>query len=77
MTEKELLRLKEDIEEAKAKEQQLKGQNKMLLKQLKDEFDCDDIESANNKLAKIKKKSEKIKKEIDKKVQEIQEKYEL
>jgi len=43
MDEQDLFRLKEDVEEAKQKVSELKGERQALMKQLKEEWSCDTI----------------------------------
>ena len=50
MNEQDLFRLKEDVEEAKQKVSELKGERQALMKQLKEEWDCDTVEQAEEKI---------------------------
>lgn len=50
MTEQELLKLKDRIDEAKTKASTLQGQKDYLLKDLKTNWKCNDIEDAESKL---------------------------
>ncbi len=49
MKEKDLLNLKDKVDNAKANEQQLKGQQKEIINQLKDDFDSKTIDTAKKK----------------------------
>lgn len=75
MTERDLLKLKEDIEEAKEKFQQLKGQKNALMQQLKEEWDCTTIEDAHKILKKLEIEVEEISNEIVKGLDELEKKY--
>jgi predicted nuclease with TOPRIM domain len=75
MTERDLLKLKEDIEEAKEKFQQLKGQKNALMQQLKEEWDCTTIKDAHKILKKLKIEVEEISNEIVKGLDELEKKY--
>jgi predicted transcriptional regulator len=50
MDEKGLLRLKKEIEEAKQKASELKGQKDLLLKELKEKYGCSSVKEANQKM---------------------------
>lgn len=74
MNERELLQLKEEIEEAKQKVSELKGERQALMKRLKEEWDCETIEQAQSKVAEMEEQSEQLSKEIDKGLIELNEK---
>lgn len=75
MNEEQLLRLKRDIDQAKTKVAELKGQQKLLMQQLKDNWQCESIEEAQKKLAKLEKEAAKISNAIDEASTEIEQKY--
>lgn len=75
MTEKELLRVKKQIEDAKQKTSELKGEQTSLLKRLKVEWDCGSVEEAIDKLEELKQKALKIKKQIETKTNALIETY--
>jgi hypothetical protein len=50
MSEEQLLKLKKDVETAKTTSSQLTGQKTAILKQLKDDWQCESIEEAETKL---------------------------
>ncbi len=77
MTEKDLLKVKEEIEESKSRVSELKGQQKALLKQLKDEFDCDTIEEAEEKLAEYENAITTLDKKIKRGLAEVDKKFNL
>lgn len=65
MTEQELLNLKEEIEEAKQKTSELKGEKQALMKQLKSEWDCNSLEEADKKRQAKTTEREKISEKIE------------
>jgi len=75
MTETDLLRLKKKVEEAKISVSELKGQQTATAKQLKDEFDCTDVEIGKTKLGEIDVKIDSITKQIDKGLKELEETF--
>ena len=72
LTEKELLELKADVEKAKTRVSELKGQQTTLMKQLKDEFDCATIEEAEAKMEEYTKVIHILEKKIKKGVEEVE-----
>jgi predicted nuclease with TOPRIM domain len=75
MTEKELIELQEEIEEAKQKVAELKGEKKALLKQLKEKHGCKTVKEATALIKKLQKKSKRLEKEIAEEVKQIEKKY--
>jgi peptidoglycan hydrolase CwlO-like protein len=75
MNEKELLELKDKVDEAKQVVSELTGQRNALLKQLKDDWGCKTIEEAETKLAKMDKDIDALEKKIEKGVTELNDKY--
>lgn len=75
MKEKELLKLKEDIEEAKVEVSKLEGRKGALMDQLLEDWDCKTIEEAKKLLKKKKKELEKVQKEAEKLTSELEDKY--
>jgi ribosomal protein S20 len=73
-TEKQLLDLKNQIDKAKESMAVLKGQEKTLLKQLKDEYQCNDLSEAKQLIISMDKEISKLKKEIEEQSEEL-EKY--
>jgi chromosome segregation ATPase len=74
-TERELLNLKNEIVEAKNHLAELKGQQKALFTQLKEEWGCTSIEEAKRKLALLEEDIEKVDLGIAKGLEELNEKY--
>lgn len=72
LSEKELLDLKANVEKAKTKVSELKGQQTALMKQLKEEFDCNSIEEAETKLEEYSKTIHILEKKIKKGVEEVE-----
>lgn len=77
MDEQDLLELKQDIEKAKTKVNQLEGQRKGLLEQLKEDWGCSSVEEAEKKLSKLEAGAEKLDKKLQKGIQKLEEKYEF
>ena len=75
MTEKELLNLKEDVQDAKQKVAELTGQQTALVNQLKTDYACKTIAEAEEKLAKMDKDISIIDKKIEDGVKDLEEKY--
>jgi len=75
MTEKELLRLKEEIDEAKEKFLQFKGQREALIQQLKDNWGCSSIEDANKLLSEMSEEVESINSEIIDGITKLEQQY--
>ena len=75
MTEKELLDLKEKVDDAKQAVSELTGQKNALMKQLKDDWQCKTIDEAETKLTKMDKDIDILEKKIENGVQELEEKY--
>jgi predicted transcriptional regulator len=73
MTEKDLLELKEEIEEAKQKVSELKGEKQALLKQLKENWKCSSIEDAEKKLVKLGEQEEQLSNQIEAGIEELEE----
>lgn len=77
ITTENLLKLKEEVTEAKNTVLELNGQQTALLKQLKDIWKCSSIEEAEKKLKKLKNEIVSLEEQIEKGVEEIEENYEL
>jgi len=74
MTEKELLELKQDIEEAKQKVSELKGEKQALMKQLKETWNCSSLEEAEKKLTELTNRRGQYSVEIETGMEELEEK---
>jgi predicted nucleic acid-binding Zn-ribbon protein len=75
LTEKELIKLKEEIEATKTKASELRGEQNAILTQLKTEWECNSVEEGQKKLSKLEKELTKIKSEIEEKSNYIEETY--
>ena len=75
LTEEKLLEKKKEIEDAKGELNSLKGQKKVYEKQLKEDWDCDNLQQAKKKITDMKEKSTKLDEEIEEALQDIEEKY--
>lgn len=75
MTEKDLLEKKEQIEKTKTKLSELKGEQKALVKQLKDTWDCSTLAEAKKKILTFEKKTKELSETIETKTEELMETY--
>jgi len=75
MTEKDLLKLKEDIESAKESMSQMKGQATILLQQLKENFGCTTFEQAKKKYKQMEREYELLSVEIDEDMKNFEKNY--
>jgi septal ring factor EnvC (AmiA/AmiB activator) len=75
MTEQGLLKLKQEIDQAKSSVSELKGQQTALLKQLKDDWQCSSIEEAEKKIKKMQKEIETLDASIETGLEELEESY--
>ena len=71
MTEKELLELKEEIEGAKEKSSELKGEKQSLMKRLKEEWDCKSVKDAEKLISEMEKEIETTSLEINNGLEEL------
>jgi len=76
LDEQDLLDLKSEIDDAKEKVSELKGQKTVLLNQLKTDYGCKTIEEAEKKLRTMKKEIESLDEQIEDGLKELEEKYE-
>ena len=76
MTERELLNLKKEIDDTKAKVSELTGKQKYLKKQLL-EWKCEDIKDASKKLKSMGEEVEKLTEKINKHMKEVKEQYDI
>jgi predicted nuclease with TOPRIM domain len=74
MNEKELLELKQDIEEAKQKVSELKGEKQALMKQLKETWKCSSLEEAEKKLTELTNQRAQYSTKIETGMEELEEK---
>jgi hypothetical protein len=75
MKQKDLLDLKDEIEEAKIKVTSLKGKKELLMSQLKEKWKCETVEEAEDLLMEKRKEVKTLSTKLDKKLAEIQEEY--
>ena len=71
-----LLKMKEKIETAKRKVAECDGQLKSLHKRLKNDFDCNDLKSADKKLTSMDKDLSAKEKQLADGIARLEEKYE-
>jgi len=73
ISEKDLLDLKDQISEAKVKVSELTGQKQILMRQLKETWNCETIEQAEEKLEELSKRKSHLEKKIMKASEELEE----
>ena len=77
MNEKDLLQLKERIQESKQEKAKLEGKIAHLLEELKTNFNCTSISSAKTMLDEMETEIEELKKELKTISNEIHQKYDI
>lgn len=77
MDKKELLALKEDIENIKMEVSKLTGQKEALMKQLQTDWNCETLEEAEKKVKTMEKEISDLERQIEEGMKELEEKYEL
>jgi uncharacterized protein YukE len=75
-TEKQLLEKKKEISDAKTELSELKGEEKALLKQLKDDWKCNDLSEARKKIKSWEAEATDLTTKIEEKSQELESKLE-
>ena len=75
MDERQLLKLKEEIDTAKTEVSELEGSKKTMLKDLLDRFGCKTLDEASAKLEKMAAEIEALQAQLDAGLREIEEKY--
>lgn len=74
MDKKDLLHLKNEIDEAKTAVAEFTGKKKSLLDTLKETFNCSSIQEAEEKVLKLEKQIEKLDSQIQNGLNELEEK---
>lgn len=77
MTEKDLYKLKERVDEAKTSISEQKGHLSALLAQLKNDWKCDTVEAAEKKLKSLKKEIDTLDEQIQTGIEKLEEKYDV
>ena len=77
MTEQDLLKLKKQIDDAKNEVNQLQGRKKYLEQQLKDNWNCKDLDAAKKKVKTLKSEVQELEEKIEEGVEKLQEKYDF
>lgn len=72
MSEKELLELKEEINEAKKEVAEYTGRNAEILSQIKQEFGCKNIKETKAKMTSLELQIEKYSESIEEGIQELE-----
>lgn len=75
MNEKQLLELKQQIDDAKTEVATLKGKLQHLNEQLLKEWECKTLQDAEKKIIQLQQEAEKIDKQLQTNLQELEEKY--
>jgi len=75
LTEQQLLKKKKEIETAKMELSELKGEEKALLKQLKENWQCATLIEAKKKLKEFEKEAEELTTKIEEATTELEETY--
>ena len=75
MNKEDLLKLKTEVDKSKQKLAEIKAEEKLLMKQLKENWDCDSLEEANSLLATLKKELAEEQLELETAKYELEEKY--
>jgi uncharacterized protein YukE len=75
MTEKDLLELKEQIEDAKTETSELKGHLKAQMKQLKDTWKCNTVKEAEKMLVQMEKSIKSYNESIEQGLKELEEEH--
>jgi hypothetical protein len=76
-TEQQLLAIKKEMDETKPLISELTGQQKELLKQLKEEWTCKDTEQGDQEINKLLNRRKEIDQQIEDKSKELEEKYDV
>lgn len=77
MNERELLALKERIDQAKSKVSELKGHQQYQMKELEQQWGCNSIEKAKSKIEDNRNEIEQFDQKIDRGTRELEEKYDV
>ncbi len=77
MDEKELLKLKEEIEKAKSKVSELKGRKEYLLQELQDKWGCASVEEAQNKIDTLEAEINELETTIEREIGELENEYDF
>ena len=70
-----LIKMRQDLDEAKEKKARLEGEEEAAKKTLKNDFDCKDLKDAKGKLKTLDKEIEDLDEEIHKGVSDLEEKF--
>ena len=77
MTERELLRIKDQIEQAKTRSSELVGKRNHLLQELGEKWECEGVEAGEKLLKDIGKTVDKLNTQIETGLDNIREKYDV
>ena len=77
LNERQLLDLKDQVEEAKTRVSELNGQKQVLMKQLKDEWNCESTEEGDKEISRMLVEIKALDEKIQEETKELQEKYNI
>jgi len=75
MTESQLLQKKKQIETTKAELSELKGEEKSLIKQLKEDWQCGSLEEAKKKMKELENNAKELDEKIQIKTEQLEQTY--
>lgn len=75
ITEDSYRRLKREVDEAKTEADRAKGALTQLMKQLKEEFECEDVKEAKTLLAELEEKRDKAQKRFERSLDDYEKKW--
>ena len=77
MDEKQLMRLKEEIDTSKSKLSELKGRKQVLMGTLKEKWGCSTVRQAEEKMQELKEKIDDLEDSKEEGIKTLEENYEL
>lgn len=75
LDERDLLRMKKEIDEAKQKLAELKGQKDFIIKELKEKWNCDSVEYAREQLNQLTEEEKELDSRIQKELGDLEREY--
>lgn len=75
LDERDLLRMKKEIDEAKQKLAELKGQKDFIIKELKEKWNCDSVEDAREQLNQLTEEEKELDSRIQKELGDLEREY--
>jgi len=77
MTDKDLLKLKSEIDQAKTKLSELKGKKQVLMESLKKDYDCSTVSQAAKKLIQLQENINDLTEQKEESIKELEDNYEF